>query len=107
MHFYRADTVTDLNGQGIGGMPALFKSFTSRRASTTTSTSRRSRASGSTGTSTTSASVIGQRPWDGVVMHGYSTLDAHKPGDPAHAGRHGAPHGGAAARAQPGGARSA
>jgi hypothetical protein len=27
VHFYRADTVTDLNGQGIGGVPALFKSF--------------------------------------------------------------------------------
>ncbi|MDP6414962.1 MAG: hypothetical protein QGG54_08055, partial [Gammaproteobacteria bacterium] len=26
--FYRADTVTDLNNQGIGGVPALFKSFT-------------------------------------------------------------------------------
>jgi hypothetical protein len=27
--------------------------------------------------------VIGQRPWDLVVMHGFSTLDAKKPGDPA------------------------
>src|SRR5690349_21786317 len=26
--FYRADTVTDLNKEGIGGVPALFKSFT-------------------------------------------------------------------------------
>ena len=26
--FYRADTVTDLNNEGIGGVPALFKSFT-------------------------------------------------------------------------------
>src|ERR1700745_2044309 len=25
---YRADTVHDLNGDGIGGVPALFKSFT-------------------------------------------------------------------------------
>ena len=28
MHFYRAETVTDLNGEGNGGVPALFKSFT-------------------------------------------------------------------------------
>ena len=27
MRFYRADTVTDLNHEGIGGVPALFKSF--------------------------------------------------------------------------------
>jgi hypothetical protein len=26
--------------------------------------------------------VIGQRSWDAVVMHGYSTLDSQKPGDP-------------------------
>ena len=28
IRFYRADTVTDLNSEGIGGVPALFKSFT-------------------------------------------------------------------------------
>ena len=28
VRFYRADTVTDLNNEGIGGVPALFKSFT-------------------------------------------------------------------------------
>jgi hypothetical protein len=27
VHFYRAGTVTDLNGEGVGGVPALFKSF--------------------------------------------------------------------------------
>ena len=27
VRFYRADTVTDLNNEGIGGVPALFKSF--------------------------------------------------------------------------------
>ena len=28
VRFYRAHTVTDLNGEGIGGVPALFKIFT-------------------------------------------------------------------------------
>ena len=28
VRFYRPDTVTDLNNLGIGGVPALFKSFT-------------------------------------------------------------------------------
>ena len=27
VHFYRADTVTDLNDEGIGGVPALFRAF--------------------------------------------------------------------------------
>jgi len=27
VHFYRAGTVTDLNDEGVGGVPALFKSF--------------------------------------------------------------------------------
>ena len=26
--FYRSETVTDLNDEGVGGVPALFKSFT-------------------------------------------------------------------------------
>ena len=30
VRFYRADTVTDLNDEGIGGVPALFKSFTTQ-----------------------------------------------------------------------------
>ena len=27
VHHYRADSVTDLNGEGVGGVPALFKTF--------------------------------------------------------------------------------
>ena len=27
LRYYRADTVTDLNGTGFGGVPAVFKSF--------------------------------------------------------------------------------
>ena len=30
VRFYRSDTVTDLNNTGIGGVPALFKSFTTQ-----------------------------------------------------------------------------
>jgi hypothetical protein len=30
VRFYRADTVNDLNGEGIDGVPALFKSFTAQ-----------------------------------------------------------------------------
>src|SRR5262245_35740729 len=30
VRFYRSHTVADLNNEGIGGVPALFKSFTSQ-----------------------------------------------------------------------------
>ena len=81
--YYRADSVTDLNEGGIGGVPALFKSFTkqakldykvyveTRGGSALDFHLREKR------------EIIGAHKWDQVVMHGYSTLDAKKPGDPA------------------------
>ena len=60
----------------------------SRPGSTTTWRSRRAAAAGSTSTSSNKLGVIGNRAWDAVVMHGYSTLDADKPRDPAQARRH-------------------
>ena len=82
VRFYRANTVTDLNGEGIGGVPALFKSFT-QQAGLRYDVFLETR--GGTGLDFHLASkreVITQRPWDIVVMHGYSTLDADKPRDP-------------------------
>jgi hypothetical protein len=83
VRFYRADTVTDLNQEGIGGVPALFKSFT-QQAGLDYDVSLETR--GGVGLDFHLASklgVIGGRSWDKVVMHGYSTLDADKPRDPA------------------------
>ena len=83
VRFYRADTVTDLNGEGIGGVPALFKSFT-QQAGLDYDVSLETR--GGAGLDFHLANklgVIGARSWDTVVMHGYSTLDADKPRDPA------------------------
>jgi hypothetical protein len=81
VHYYRPDTVTDLNGQGIGGVPALFKSFTSQAGlkydvylETEPGISIDWHVDHKLG-------VIGQRPWDVVVLQGYSTLDPRKPGD--------------------------
>jgi len=82
VRFYRANTVTDLNGEGVGGVPALFKSFT-QQAGLTYDVFLETR--GGVGLDFHLASkrdVIAQRPWDIVVMHGYSTLDADKPRDP-------------------------
>ena len=83
VRFYRADTVTDLNTEGIGGVPALFKSFADQ-AGLDYDVYLETR--GGTGLDfhlENKLGVIGRRPWDVVVMHGYSTLDADKPGDPA------------------------
>jgi hypothetical protein len=83
VRFYRADTVTDLNNEGIGGVPALFKSFT-QQAGLDYDVSLETR--GGTGLDfhlENKLGVIGRRGWDKVVMHGYSTLDADKPRDPA------------------------
>jgi hypothetical protein len=83
VRFYRANTVTDLNNEGIGGVPALFKSFT-QQAGLDYDVSLETR--GGIGLDFHLANklgVIGQRGYDTVVMHGYSTLDADKPRDPA------------------------
>jgi hypothetical protein len=83
VRFYRADTVTDLNGEGIGGVPALFKSFT-QQAGLDYDVSLETR--GGAGLDFHLANkldVLGKRGWDKVVMHGYSTLDADKPRDSA------------------------
>jgi hypothetical protein len=83
LRFYRPHTVTDLNGQGIGGVPALFKSFTAQAGlpyevflETEPGVSIDWHIDHKLG-------VIGQRAWDVVVMQGYSTLDPKKPGDSA------------------------
>jgi hypothetical protein len=83
VHFYRAGTVTDLNDEGVGGVPALFKSFADQ-AGLAYDVSLETR--GGTGLDfhlAEKSGVIGKRSWDTVVMHGYSTLDADKPRDPA------------------------
>jgi hypothetical protein len=83
VRYYRPDTVADLNGQGIGGVPALFKSFTAQAGlaydvylETEPGISIDWHVDHKLG-------VIGQRPWDVVVMQGYSTLDPRKPGNAA------------------------
>ncbi len=81
VRYYRADTVTDLNNEGQGGVPALFKSFT-QQAGLDYDVSLETR--GGVGIDfhlENKLGVIGRRGWDVVVAHGYSTLDADKPRD--------------------------
>jgi hypothetical protein len=80
---WRPDTVTDLNHEGIGGVPALFKSFT-RQAGLDYDVSLETHpGAGFDWHLQNKRDVLASRPWDVVVMHTYSTLDAAKPGDPA------------------------
>jgi hypothetical protein len=81
VHFYRNDTVTDLNDEGVGGVPALFKSFADQ-AGLDYDVALETR--GGTGLDFHLAEkrdLIAHR-WDVVVAHGYSTLDADAPRDP-------------------------
>jgi hypothetical protein len=81
--FYRADSVTDLNNEGIGGVPALFKSFTDQAGLDYDVYLETRGGSGIDFHLAEKLGVIGRRPWDQVVMHGYSTMDAEAPGNPA------------------------
>ena len=81
--FYRANTVTDLNDEGIGGVPALFKSFTQQAGLEYDVALETRGGSGLDFHFGEKLAVIGSKPWDTVVMHGFSLLDAQKPRDPA------------------------
>jgi hypothetical protein len=82
VRYYRADTVTDLNSSGQGGVPALFKSFTDQAGLTYEVFLETEPGVGIDWHVNQKLSVIGRRAWNTVVMHGFSTLDAAKPGDP-------------------------
>jgi hypothetical protein len=79
MH-YKADTVHDLNGEGIGGVPALFKAFTQEAGLDYDVSLETSGGKNFDFHYMTKLSLI-DKPWDVVVMQGYSTLDAKTPGD--------------------------
>ena len=83
VRYYRSQSVTDLNGSGIGGVPALFKSFAQQSALDYDVYLETEPGSGIDWHLQHRLGVIDQRSWDTVVMHGYSTLDPKKPGDPA------------------------
>jgi hypothetical protein len=82
VRYYRADSVTDLNGGAQGGVPALFKSFATQAGLAYEVYLETEPGVGLDWHLEHRLDVIGQRPWDTVVMHGFSTLDPKKPGDP-------------------------
>ena len=77
-----AETVTDLNGEGVGGVPALFKRFTQEAGLDWSVSLETHPGVGLDWHVANSLSKI-DRSWDHVVLQSLSTLDAAKPGDPA------------------------
>ncbi len=81
VRYYRADSVTDLNGTGFGGVPALFKLFARQAGRDFHVNQETVSGQGLDHHFAEKAGVIG-RPWDRVVMLGFSLLDRNRPGDP-------------------------
>ncbi len=79
---YKSDTVTDLNKENIGGVPALFKVFAAQVGLTYDVSLETAGGKGFDFHYTQKLPLL-DRAWDEVVLQGYSTLDQDHPGDPA------------------------
>lgn len=77
---YRADTVTDINGLGAGGVPALFKRFADQSGLDFTVSHETSGGKSLRWHWETRLPVLGGR-WDHVILQDYSTLDRNNPGN--------------------------
>jgi hypothetical protein len=79
---FQPQTVTDLNHENVGGVPALFKAFTTEAHLEFNVSLETSPGKGFDFHFNQKAAVL-DRAWDHVILQGYSTLDKDKPGDPA------------------------
>ncbi|MDV3455911.1 PEP-CTERM sorting domain-containing protein [Sphingomonas sp. HF-S4] len=79
---YRAASVTDLNGLGYGGVPALFKLFT-QQAGLNYAVSHELRGGATLGFHLAERRAQWERPWDVVVLQDLSTYTRETPGNPA------------------------
>ena len=82
VQFYHPESVTDLNEEKQGGVPALFKAFAAEAGRDFQVSLETSPGKNLSYHLKEKAEVIGRR-WDYVVLQGYSTLDKERPGDPA------------------------
>ena len=81
VRYYRPNSISDLSSDGQGGVPALFKSFTFEAGLDYEVFMETWPGVGLDWHLEHKLAEIGQKPWDTVVMHGYSTLDAKRPGN--------------------------
>ena len=77
---YRADSVTDLVGDGYGGVPALFKTFT-QEAGLNYAVSLETQGGKTLRFHYENRRALIDRRWDVVVLQELSTLDRARPGD--------------------------
>jgi hypothetical protein len=78
---YRSASVTDLNGEGVGGVPALFKLFSDEAGRHDDVSLETSPGKDLQWHIDHKTSVL-DRAWDHVILQSFSTLDAKAPGDP-------------------------
>ena len=78
---YRPEQVTDLNKEGIGGVPAIFKVLTFQAGLDYQVSLETSPGKNFDWHLANRLPVI-DRPWDVVILQGQSTLDLERPGDP-------------------------
>jgi len=80
---WRPEIVTDLNHEAIGGVPALFKAFTTEAGLDYDVSLETHPGIGLDWHLQNRHDALVSRPWDIVIMHGQSTLDFDAPGNPA------------------------
>ena len=78
---YHPERVLDLNGDKIGGVPALFKTFADEAGLDWIVSLETSPGKELAWHLANKRKVI-DKAWDVVILQGYSTLDAERPGDP-------------------------
>jgi hypothetical protein len=79
---WRAQSVTDLNHDGVGGVPALFKRF-AEESGLHFDVSLETAAGRSLKWHWANRRTLLDRRWDDVVLQEYSILDPDRPGNPA------------------------
>lgn len=79
---YRAETVTDLNGEGLGGVPALFKRFADRMG-LDYQVSHETSGGKSLRWHWENRLALIDQPWDDVILQDFSTLNRGDPGNDA------------------------
>lgn len=80
---FQPSTVSDLNGTGIGGVPALFKAFTTQAGLNYTVSLETVPGVGVDYHYNNKLSLLTTQPYDVAVFQSYSTLDGSRPGNPA------------------------
>lgn len=79
--FFRPGSVTDLNGTGIGGVPALFKAMT-QQAGLDYKVSLETIPGATLGDHYDKKYATIVKPYDMVLLQSYSSLDKRRPGNP-------------------------